>query len=79
MPCETEMWQHAKNVTSACAHPAIVHCLECRAGICSAHIIECEVCEMFICSDCEPEHQRNHEKLQRQVGELIYDLTNCRA
>jgi hypothetical protein len=67
MPCETEMWQHAKNATNHCAHPAIVHCIECRGGICSAHIVECEECNLFVCSDCEPEHYREHFRKEVQM------------
>jgi predicted sulfurtransferase len=68
MPCEIEFWQHAKNATTMCPHPAIVHCSDCRVGLCSAHILECEVCEHFICSDCQPEHERQHKLAERQLG-----------
>jgi len=68
MPCGQEMWIQARNSTDACPHPPIVHCVECRIGICSAHIIECEVCEYFVCADCVVEHYKNHEKITRELG-----------
>ncbi len=70
MACETEMWLHQKNVTNLCPHPPIVHCADCRCGICSAHIIECEICEAFLCSDCVLEHYRQHELKARQVRRI---------
>jgi hypothetical protein len=68
MPCETEIWKHAKNSTTECARPPIVHCVECRGGICSAHIIECEVCNLFLHQHCAFEHYKEHERLTRQMG-----------
>lgn len=68
MPCETEFWQHAKNSSTSCPHPAIVHCIDCQLGICSAHIIECEECNLFVCSDCEAEHMANHVRRERRVA-----------
>ena len=68
MACESvEFWQSAKNATNQCPHPALVHCLECRAGICSAHIIECDECNLFVCSDCAGEHMANHVRAERQL------------
>lgn len=67
MACETEMWIHAKNVTTHCPHPALTNCFDCRVGLCSSHIVECEECNLFICRDCAPEHQRQHERAARQV------------
>jgi hypothetical protein len=68
MACETEMWLHAKNVTTFCPHPALTFCTDCRIGLCSSHIVECEICDMFLCQDCTSEHYRNHERLARQTG-----------
>jgi hypothetical protein len=68
MPCEQEIWLTANRSNSHCPHPAIVHCTQCRAGICSAHIHECEVCEDFICEPCKSEHYRQHELKARQLG-----------
>lgn len=67
MPCGQEMWIQARNFTDACNHPPIVHCVECRAGICSAHIIECDECGYFVCRDCVREHAREHERRERQL------------
>jgi predicted sulfurtransferase len=67
MPCGQEMWLQARNSTDACPHPPIVICSVCRGELCSAHIIECEVCEDFICSDCQAEHYRQHELKARQL------------
>ena len=63
MACETQM-----SVTSFCSHPAITFCQSCRCGLCSAHILECEICEAFLCQDCEREHYRQHELKARQMG-----------
>jgi hypothetical protein len=61
MACAIPTWIHAKNATTQCAHPAITNCADCQAGICSAHIVECEVCHKFICGDCISEHRFNHD------------------
>lgn len=67
MACETEMWLHQKNVTTLCPHPAIVHCEDCRAGLCSSHIVECETCGHFICHDCAAEHYREHRRKETEL------------
>lgn len=68
MPCGHPAWLHARNSTDCCPHPGITNCIECRSDLCSAHIIECEVCDMFVCSDCVFEHYREHERNTRQIG-----------
>lgn len=60
MPCEIEMWTHAKNSTTMCPRPAITNCANCLGGLCSSHIVECAVCGCFICAECQPEHQALH-------------------
>ncbi len=67
MACGQEMWIQARNVTNACAHPPIAMCADCRDNLCSAHIIDCEICEAFVCSDCVLEHYRQHELKARQM------------
>lgn len=62
MACGQQMWLHARNNTNACPHPEVAHCTECRGELCSAHIVECETCNHFVCSDCAPEHYRNHRR-----------------
>jgi hypothetical protein len=68
MACGQEMWIQARNSTNHCAHPAITNCIECRAELCSAHIHECEVCNLYVCSDCVIEHYKEHERNTRQLG-----------
>ncbi len=68
MPCGQEMWIQARNATNACAHPGITNCIECRSELCSAHIHECEVCNLYVCPDCVVEHYKEHERNSRQVG-----------
>jgi len=68
MPCETEIWKHAKNSTTECARPPIVHCVECRGGICSAHIIECEVCNLFYINTAPSSTIKNMSGLPGQMG-----------
>lgn len=67
MACgDQEFWQHAHNASNHCPHPPIVHCEECRVGICSAHIVECEICEYFVCQDCSAEHAREHKREEQK-------------
>lgn len=69
MPCGQEMWIQARNSTNACPHPGITNCVECRAELCSAHIAgECEVCEMYVCTDCAIEHYKEHDRISRELG-----------
>ncbi len=68
MACGQEMWIQARNFTDACPHPGITNCIECRAELCSAHILDCEVCNLFVCADCAPEHARMHERNERRVA-----------
>jgi len=68
MACGHEPWIQARNSNEACFHPPIAHCTQCRAELCSAHLIECEICEHFICSDCVVEHYKEHERKTRQIG-----------
>jgi hypothetical protein len=67
MCCGQEAWIQARNSTDACCHPPIANCIECRAELCSAHLQECEVCELYICRDCAREHYREHELRARQL------------
>lgn len=67
MCCGQPSWLQARNSTDACPHPGLTNCLNCRAELCSAHIIECEDCNLYLCSDCFPEHHREHERRERQV------------
>jgi hypothetical protein len=68
MSCGLEPWKHAHNSTDACPHPPITNCNDCRDELCSSHIIECEVCGMYVCMDCVCGHYREHERMSRQVG-----------
>lgn len=68
MCCGQEAWIQARNSTDACCHPGITNCIECRAELCSSHIIECEVCNLFVCADCVIEHYKQHEMKTRQMG-----------
>jgi hypothetical protein len=68
MACGQEMWIQARNSTNACPRPGITNCVECRSELCSSHIHECEVCRMFVCSDCIFEHYKEHDRITRELG-----------
>jgi hypothetical protein len=60
MPCEITTYEHG---TTLCQHPAIAECCDCRVGLCSAHIFECDRCDATVCPDCKLDHLRGHGKL----------------
>ena len=69
MACSSPSWRHARNATTLCPHPAITSCAECEQPLCSAHIVECDVCGRFLCSECSAEH--SHEVQQQQHTQRV--------
>ena len=70
MPCDQEMWIHAKNSTTLCPHPAIAFCAGCGIGLCSSHIVECEECRQYFCRECIAEHARAAERIRPTRAQL---------
>lgn len=66
MPCEIELFVSANRKT-LCPHPAITSCSDCRIGLCSSHIVECDVCELFLCPDCIVQHKYQHELAEQKL------------
>jgi hypothetical protein len=64
MPCEQKLPNG-----QPCPHPAIFHCSECRIGLCDPHTFECDTCNLFLCSDCLPEHRRKHLEQENRLKE----------
>jgi hypothetical protein len=58
MPCEITTHEHG---TTLCQHAAIAECCDCRAGLCSAHIIDCDLCGGKLCADCLFDHTLRHD------------------
>lgn len=52
-----------------CPHPALAHCGQCHAGMCSGHIAECDICNHFYCADCITAHALEHERIEKQINQ----------
>lgn len=53
----------------SCPHPALAHCGQCHAGMCSGHIQECDICNHFFCGDCITSHALEHERIERRINQ----------
>jgi hypothetical protein len=65
MPCEIVV--NAYGSSTLCPHPAIAECADCGIGLCSAHIVECDVCELLLCKDCIPDHIYKHDLAEKKL------------
>lgn len=65
MPCEIVVYD--SGAETLCPHPPAAHCSDCRAQLCSAHIVECSVCELFICGDCITDHRFQHDLAEQKL------------
>lgn len=66
--CEIIIGVSRKQAVS-CPHPALVHCGQCQAGICSGHIAECDICNHFFCCDCITAHALEHERIEQKINQ----------
>lgn len=66
--CETIIGV-SRNKPLPCPHPALAHCGECRAGLCSGHLVECEVCNLYFCRDCITAHSQEHVRIEQQINQ----------
>jgi len=62
--CEMTIAVHS---TDLCPHPSITVCSDCRVELCSAHLLECEECNHFLCRDCIAEHIREHQRYEQAL------------
>lgn len=67
MPCEVEIYERDLRSKSLCPHGAVTVCSSCGIGLCNAHIIDCEVCDHFICPDCVIEHRYFHDLAEEKM------------
>jgi hypothetical protein len=66
--CETIIDVSRKRPVS-CPHPALAHCGQCQAGLCSGHLVECEVCNHFFCGDCIASHNQEHDRIEQRINQ----------
>jgi len=65
MPCEITVYLTGES--TLCPHAALTQCADCRAELCQAHAIECEVCRMYVCGDCIIEHRFSHDQAEQKL------------